>query len=115
MTCYLVNTTAETKARQTTALDRLSRMLADGTVAVVISSTGAIAFKGMGLGASAVADLAGNGLADVCVYRRLLASNSPGLRRAIAKAEVYAGRKVNEQAIASGQHSHDGGKSWGSH
>jgi len=108
MTCYLVNATVETKARQTTAISRLDSMLQLGTASVVIGVNGAIAFKG-------ARDLAESGLTDVCVYRRLLASNSPGLRRAIAKAEVYAGRKVNEQAIASGQHSHDGGKSWGSH
>jgi hypothetical protein len=83
-------------------------MLQMGTASVVISATGAIAFKG-------ARDLAESGLADVCVYRRLLASNSTGLRRAIARAEVFSGRKVNEQAIASGSHSHDGGKSWGSH
>ncbi len=32
---------------------------------------------------------------------------------ALAKAEAQAGRTVDKQAVASGLHSHDGGKTWG--
>jgi len=102
-----VRLTAEQTTKRATALTRLETMLAAGTATVVIGATGAIAFKGW--------QSSDVGMVDACVYRRLLASNSPGLRRAIARAEAVSGRKVNPQAIASGTHSHDGGKTWGSH
>jgi hypothetical protein len=57
-------------------------------------------------------DLGRNGISDACAYRKLLASGSPALRAALAKAEAMAGRKVDPQAIASGVHSHDGGRTW---
>lgn len=100
------NLTPVQKADQVSALARLERGLALGTVTVKIGASGAIAFAGWKDNA---------GLADVCAYRRLTAGNSPALRRAIARAEVTSGRKVNAQAIAAGVHSHDGGRSWGTH
>lgn len=43
------------------------------------------------------------------------ASNSWELRQAVARAEAQQGRKVNAHAVASGLHSHDGGKNWEKH
>lgn len=48
---------------------------------------------------------------DVCAYRMLKASNSWELRQAVARAEA-SGKKVNEKAVASGSHTHDGGSTW---
>lgn len=86
------------------ALDRLQEMLGAGTAQAVIGAQGAVAFRGW-------KDRAG--LSDLCAYRKLAARNAPELRRAIARAEVSAGRKIDPRAVASGVHSHDGGKSWG--
>jgi hypothetical protein len=106
MPCILIEQTPINVQRQQEALDRLRKALARGKATVVIGRDGAIAFKGWD----------GEGvLFDVCAFRKLRASNSPELRRAIAKAEARSGRKVNERAIASGVHSHDGGNTWGTH
>ncbi len=87
------------------ALDRLKKALAAGTVTVKVGPTGALAFVG--------GDLAKSGISDTCAYRKLQAQNSPELRKALARAEVTAGRKVDERQIISGVHSHDGGKTFG--
>jgi len=88
------------------AIARLEAALAAGTVSIAISAGGAIAFRNW---------RDNGGLSDLCAYRRLAASNSPALRRALARAEALAGRSLNPQAIAAGVHSHDGGQTWGSH
>lgn len=106
MPCEYMDQTPENIKRQREALDRLRKALATGTAGVTISPTGAVAFKGWN---------SEGVLADLCAYRKLRASNSPELRRAIAKAEARYGRKVNERAINSGVHSHDGGQTWGTH
>lgn len=85
------------------ALDRLQAALAAGSVSVVVGANGAVAFKGW-------QDRAG--LSDLCAYRKLAARQSPELRKAIARAEAIAGRKVDARQVAAGTHSHDGGKSW---
>lgn len=103
MPCMSQPRTPEIVKAQATALQRLEAALAAGTVAVAVSSKGGVAFRGW-------KDTAG--LADLCAYRALTASNSPALRRALARAEVIAGRKVDAQVVASGTHSHDGGKTW---
>ena len=106
MPCINVEQTPINVQRQQEALDRLRKALGSGKATVVINPQGAIAFKGWD----------GEGvLFDVCAYRKLRASNSPELRRAIARAEALSGRKVNELEIASGVHSHDGGQTWGTH
>ena len=88
------------------ALDRLAAQLGDGTARVVIGAQGAVAFAGW---------TDNRGVSDVCALRALTASNSPELRRALMRAEVTAGRKVNFQAVSTGLHSHDGGKTWSQH
>lgn len=90
--------------KMASALDKLQKALALGEVKVTISPRGAVAFKGWQGRA---------GFSDLCAYRKLTARNSPELRRAVARAEVSAGRKIDPQAIAAGEHSHDGGEHWG--
>jgi hypothetical protein len=97
--------TAKQRAAQGTAVDRLNLALAAGTVTVKVGANGAIAFTGW-----AQDDRAG--VSDLCAYRKLAAQNSPQLRRALARAEVIAGRTVDRATVASGTHSHDGGASW---
>lgn len=103
MPCDTVDLTAESKQRQAKALEKLDLDLLMGNAQVVIGAQGSIAFRGW---------QEREGLADLCAYRRLTAGNSPGLRRALARAEALAGRKVNAQAVAAGVHSHDGGATW---
>lgn len=100
------NLTPQQKDKMKDAIVRLGSALANGTASVVIGSSGAIAFKGWPNR---------EGYSDVCAYRALSASGSPSLRRAIARAEALAGRKLDERAIAAGVHSHDQGNTWGSH
>jgi len=105
MPCTSIPMTDRVKATQEAALDRLRKALGAGTASVVIGPAGGIAFKGWP-GERGT-------LFDLCAYRKLLASNSPELRRALAKAEALSGRKVNQATVAAGVHSHDGGATWG--
>lgn len=91
------------KAQMDSALKRLQIGLGDGSVTISIGAQGALAFKGW---------TDNGGMADLCAYRRLLAENSPELRRALARAEVTAGRQVDYRQVAAGTHSHDGGQTW---
>lgn len=95
-------------AAQGKAVKRLEELLTAAGVQVVIGERGSLAFKGW-----QAEDRAG--LSDLCAYRRLLAMNSPALRRAVARAEAISGRKLDQRTIAAGLHSHDEGKTWGSH
>ena len=88
------------------ALKDLERRLSTGDVRVALSRQGAIAFQGW-------SGEARGGISDVCAYRLLAVKNSPELRRAVARAESQQQVKLNPMAIASGEHSHDGGKTWG--
>lgn len=102
-------TPVQRKKQIADVLDRLNKALTVGEVGIVIDRmTGAVAFKG-------AAFLQDNSISDTCAYRKLLASGSSAFRMALVKAEALAGRKPNENAIAAGVHSHDGGKTWGSH
>ena len=101
--------TQETRsARAQASATRLEAALAAGRARVTIGPNGAIAFTGW-------PDEERDGVADVCMYRRLTAKGSFALRTAIHRAEAASGRKLNPQAIAAGSHSHDGGKTWGTH
>lgn len=107
MPCFLrPNLTELQKQDQAAAMARLEKALAAGTVSVVVGVSGSVAFKGW-------EDT--GGVSDLCAYRKLMADGSPALRRAIARAEVTAGRSVNYQAVNSGLHSHDGGRTWSRH
>lgn len=87
---------------------RLEAALSAGSVTITIGPTGAIAFRGW---SAEVRD----DVTDVCAYRRLSARSSWALRQAVARAEATSGRRVSLQAVAAGVHSHDDGKTWGSH
>lgn len=106
MPCDRVDLTAESRRRQREALASLAVALGTGAVTVKVGPQGAVAFLGWG---------DREGLADVCALRRLMAANDPNLRRALARAEALAGRKVDTRQIAAGVHSHDGGGTWGTH
>jgi hypothetical protein len=88
------------------ALRRLETALQAGAVKVVVAPNGAVTFAGWSQR---------SGVNDACAYRALAASGSWALRRAVAAAEATGGRKINERAVASGWHSHDGGGTWGRH
>ena len=106
MPCDTTQTLTEyQRAAQDEALRDLERALGLGTVRVQVGAQGAVAFEGW-----REEDRAG--LYDLCAYRKLSATNSPELRQAVMRAEALAGNKVNEQTIAAGVHSHDGGKTW---
>lgn len=85
------------------ALRRLEAALKSGMVKVNIGPNGAIAFQGW---------KDRDDVTDVCAFRRLTAEGSWELRQAVVKAEAMTGRKVNPNAVASGEHSHDGGHTW---
>jgi hypothetical protein len=87
------------------AVDRLNKALAIGEVRVKVGPTGSVAFTGW-------SGQARSGVSDICAYRKLLATGSPALRSALARAEAMAGRKVDPNQVAAGTHSHDGGSSW---
>ena len=98
------NLTEIQKLAQRKALERLRAAIAIGTVTVVVGRNGSIAFRGWRDNA---------GVSDLCAYRVI--ANSPEMRRALARAEVMSGNKMNPQAIAAGMHSHDGGSTWSKH
>ena len=98
--------TAQQRERMQAAIARLDAALASGAASVVVSGSGAVAFKGW---------QDREGVTDICAYRKLAAENSPALRRAVMRAEALAGRRVDERAVTMGVHSHDGGQNWGSH
>lgn len=88
------------------ALARLTRYLTTGSVKVGIGPNGAIAFQGW---------KDRDDITDVCAYRTLSAEGSWALRQAVARAEAQSGRRVNPNAVAAGWHTHDNGKTWGTH
>lgn len=96
--------TQEQRRRQVeSAVDRLNKALAVGEVKVRVGPSGSVAFVG---------PWQRDGVADACAYRRLVTAGSPELRRALARAEAIAGRRVDERQVAAGTHTHDGGCTW---
>jgi hypothetical protein len=106
MTCGSRIITPEQLKRAESALERLNKALGDNTVTLVIGASGSIAFKGW---------QDREGLSDLCAYRKLAATNSASLRRAIMRAEMVAGRRIDHGAVAAGMHSHDNGATWSKH
>jgi hypothetical protein len=88
-----------------TAVAKLARLIAGGLVKVKVGPQGAVAFDGFN-------ETDRDGVTDACAYRRLMVTGSPMARQAIARAEQFAGRSIDRQALAHGHHSHDGGKTW---
>lgn len=87
------------------AILNLSNGLANGSIRAVVGAQGAIAFAGL-----SEEDRAG--VSDACAYRHIMVHGSALAKVAIARAEQLAGRTVDRKALASGAHSHDGGKTW---
>ena len=106
MPCTNQQSTPQRRSEVKDAIARLGSALAAGTAQVVIGASGALAFRGWNNS---------EGVSDLCAYRALAATNSPALRRAIARAEVVAGRTLDARALAAGTHSHDGGTTWSTH
>lgn len=96
-------TLTQRAAQVESALTRLKRYLTTGSVRIQIGPTGAVSFTNWN---------DRDDLSDVCAFRSLQAAGSWELRQAVARAEVAQGRKVNPRAVAAGEHSHDGGKTW---
>ena len=100
-------TPPQRKAQIDEALERLEAALTDKSITINIDrASGALAFAGW-KGKDRF------GVTDACAYRKLASKGSFAFRQALATAEATAGRNVNEQTIAAGVHSHDGGKTWG--
>ena len=80
MACGITRQTEQ----QRSALGRLQDYLARGQVTVAKNrATGEVAFRGW-------VEAERAGLCDACAYRALSASNSPELRRALARAEAMS-------------------------
>jgi hypothetical protein len=94
------------------AVERLNKALAVGEVKIKVGANGAITFIDGKVRGAVAGILGSNKISDTCAYRKLLAISSPSLRAAVIQAEALAGRKIDPQAVASGMHSHDGGKTW---
>lgn len=101
-------TISERKEEIRQVVDRLSAALVSGAVKVIIGPQGAVAFAGLTAEAR-------DGVTDACAYRRIMASGSSLAKLAIQRAEMLSGRKISQQAVAVGAHSHDGGATWHSH
>jgi hypothetical protein len=86
-------------------LKELERKLKSKMIKLGISPNGAIVFKGW-----KTADR--GGISDACAFRKLSAEGSYEFRKAILEAESQQGRKVNINAINSGEHSHSDGADW---
>jgi len=98
-------TRAERKKEVRDAAKALGQSLAMGLVKARVGPQGAITFEGWNNK---------DGVSDACALRLIMAEGSGAAKLAIAKAEQLAGRKISSQALNSGVHSHDGGKTWNS-
>lgn len=99
-------TLSQRKDQVKEATSTLDALLKKKKVKPVVSKTGAITFSGWVEPEKA-------GMTDACAYRRIMSSGSALAQMEIKRAEQLAGRSVNMQTVASGEHSHDGGQTWG--
>lgn len=101
-------TPAQRRTEIEAALKELEAALLSGRTKVKVGPQGAVAFDGWD-GDNR------RGVTDVCAYRTLSSKGSFALKKAVAKAEALAGRKVDARAVAAGWHTHDSGLTWGKH
>lgn len=102
---------AQRKTQIGEAMAQLEKLLLRRKAKVVVGPQGAITFTG-----DEWAAIKGSTkITDACAYRRIMATGSALARAEIARAEQMAGRTVDRRVIASGAHSHDGGRTWDSH
>ena len=92
-------TLTQRKEEIKTAVDKLAAALSAGRVKPVIGARGGIAFPGWAEGQS-------GRVGDACAFRRIMSSGSVTAKLAIERAEMLAGRKVDQQAVAQGLHYH---------
>lgn len=110
MACWTIRVTESAEQREARLkkyqedLTRLEVALLSGSVTVAIGDEGSIAFQGWE---------GSRDLSDTCAFHHLEMRNSFALHQAIEMAESLSGKKISKEAIASGLHSHDGGKTWG--
>ena len=109
MACESIRKSNQTKEQRKVevqaALKKLDLALASGKVTLAVGPQGGVVFVGW-----SPADR--NDVTDACAFRTLQSQGSGALLRALADAEMRAGRKVNPTMVAAGTHSHDGGKTW---
>jgi hypothetical protein len=86
-------------------LEKVNAKIASRQVRVKVGPQGGVAFIGL-------TEEERDGVTDACIYRRIMSTGSALAKAAIANAEMVAGRYVDAKAVATGTHSHDGGKSW---
>ena len=101
-------TISERTAEVRSAVLKIAMGLATGKIRPVIGTEGAIAFVG-------VNERERDGVTDACAYRRVMSGQNAQAKLAIMRAEQLAGRTVDRQRVAQGQHSHDNGATWHSH
>lgn len=112
MPCDTVRKPNETKEQRVqrvmTALRRLEVGLTKQAVKVVIGPQGAATFTGW-------TPEDREGVTDVCAFRALTKMRSAALAQAVRLAEIASGRRVDMVQVERGVHSHDGGRTWGTH
>jgi hypothetical protein len=101
-------TLQERKEQVKKATETLDALLKKKKVKPVVGPQGGITFKDWVEPEKA-------GMTDACAYRRIMSSGSQLAKLEILRAEQLSGRTVSKQVIASGEHSHDGGLTWGRH
>lgn len=87
-------------------VETVEQGLARGRIKAVVGKTGGITFTGLTVQER-------DDVTDACVYRAIMRTGSALARHMIVKAEQFAGRTVDQKAVAQGIHSHDGGETWG--
>ncbi len=98
-------TISERKQEVRGTIERLSQLLASGSVRIKVASNGAIVFIGW--------QAADRGrISDACAFRLTMVFGSAIAKAKVAQAEALAGRSVDRRVLAGGVHSHDGGKTW---
>ena len=96
-------TITERKSEIMKVIETVVKGLLNGRIKAKVSAKGGFALEGLTAAER-------NDVTDACVYRRLMATGSPLVKQQLAKAEMFAGKKV--QIHGAGHHSHDGGKTW---
>lgn len=98
-------TITQRKLEITEVVDRIQKGLVNGSMKLLLSKDGAVAFSG-------ISDADKNNVTDACIFRRIMATGS-----ALAKAKLQAAQALlGKPVVTNGSHSHDGGQTWhGSH
>src|SRR5262249_26282224 len=98
-------TISQRAAEVRAAVAKIDAAIVSGRARVRIGPQGAVAFDG-------IAEVERDGVTDACAFRRIMVTGSALARAAIARAEQMAGRSIDRRTVATGVHSHDGGRTW---